>query len=189
MQLPRGIQISYNAPFTLTFTLVVFVATVIAALTDGASSKAIFTVFAPMDWGNPVDYFRLVSHIIGHANWAHFASNFTIILLIGPILEEKYGSGRLLAMTLVTALITGLLHSIFYSGGLLGASGIAFLMILLSSLSGMKSSTVPMTFVLVALLYGGSEIFAAISKDDNISQFAHLVGGGCGAVFGFLVKR
>ena len=92
-------------------------------------------------------------------------------------------------MTLITALITGLLHSIFFSGGLLGASGIAFMMILLSSMSGMRSGTVPMTFVLVALLYGGSEIFAAIAEDDNISQFAHLVGGACGAVFGFLSKR
>ncbi|MGB0370419.1 MAG: rhomboid family intramembrane serine protease [Opitutales bacterium] len=189
MQFPKNIQISYNAPFTLTFTLIVFVATVVAAITDGASSRLAFTVYAPMDWSSPLAYFQWVSHIIGHGSWAHFASNFTIILLVGPILEEKYGSGRMLGMTVITALITGLLHSVFASGGLLGASGIAFMMILLSSLSGMRSGAIPMTFLLVAILYGGSEIFAAIANDDNVSQFAHLVGGGCGAVFGFLLKR
>ena len=131
--MPKKFQVSYNAPFTLTFTIVVFLATLIAAVTDGESSKALFTVYAPMQWDNPMAYLRWMSHIIGHGSWAHFASNFTIILLIGPILEEKYGSGRILGMTLATAAITGILHSIFGSGGLLGASGIAFMMILLSS--------------------------------------------------------
>ncbi|MEM9025794.1 MAG: rhomboid family intramembrane serine protease, partial [Verrucomicrobiota bacterium] len=186
---PKSFQISYNAPFTLTFTLVVFLATIVAAITEGASSRTLFTVYAPMEWNSPLAYFQWISHIIGHASWAHFASNFTIILLVGPILEEKYGSGKLLGMTLITALITGSLHASFFDGGLLGASGIAFMMILLSSLSGMTSGAIPMTFVLVAILYGGNELFAAFAKKDQVSQFAHLVGGACGAVFGFLIKR
>lgn len=189
MPWPKSFQISYNAPFTLTFTLVVFLATVVAAITDGASTKALFTVYAPMEWNSPLAYFQWISHIIGHASWTHFASNFTIILLVGPILEEKYGSGKLLGMTLITALITGILHAVLFDGGLLGASGIAFMMILLSSLSGMTAGAIPMTFLLVAILYGGNELFAAFAQKDNVSQFAHLVGGACGAVFGFLIKR
>ena len=189
MPLPKNFKVSYNAPFTLTFTIIVFVAMIIAGLTDHASTKAMFTVYAPMDWGNPASYFRLISHIIGHADWAHFAANFTLILLVGPILEEKYGSATILWMTLATALVTGLLHSIFAGGGLLGASGIAFMMILLSSLAGVSSGAIPLTFLLVAFLYGGNEIFNAIAEDDNISQFAHLVGGACGAVFGFIFRR
>ena len=104
--------------------------------------------------------------------------------MIGPILEEKYGSADLLFMMVVTALVSSTLSILLFDHGGLGASGIVFMLIMLSSFANFRAGTVPMTFVLVALLYLGEEVVRAFSN-DNISQFGHILGGIVGGLFGF----
>ena len=145
---------------------------------------ALFTIDPYMDPFNIIDYFQLFSHAIGHQDWAHLLGNFSFILLIGPMLEEKYGSANLLKMMLLTALITGLLNVLLFQSGLRGASGIVFMLILLSSVVNVRRGEIPLTFVLVVLLFLGREI-TSIFRQDNISQFAHILGGICGGFFGF----
>jgi hypothetical protein len=41
------------------------------------------------------------------------------------------------------------------------------------------------TFILVALLFIGKEIIQSLNT-DQISQFAHIIGGVCGSFFGFI---
>ncbi|MFN3315200.1 MAG: rhomboid family intramembrane serine protease [Raineya sp.] len=177
-------KITYNAPFTLTFALV---ATVIHFLGEDFT-KTFFVVRPTMDFGNPLDYFRLFSHAAGHASWDHLFGNFSLILILGPILEEKYGTKLLLAMSFITALFTGVLNVAFLSNGLLGASGIVFMMILLSSFANMKSKTIPLTFILVLVLFVGKEILNSFDTEHaQTSQFAHILGGIFGAIFGFVV--
>ena len=176
---------TYNSPAILTFTLVAFLVVVGNGMAGGHMTPAYFVVYPGFDFTSPACYVRLVSHVLGHKNWAHFAANFSIILLVGPILEEKYGSKSLLKMMLVTALTTGILNAAFFSTGLLGASGLAFMMILLASFTNHREGEVPLTFVLVLLLYLSKEILQAFFQDD-ISQFAHIMGGVCGSLFGFL---
>jgi membrane associated rhomboid family serine protease len=88
-------------------------------------------------------------------------------------------------MTVITAVITGLLHMLFFEGMRLGASGIVFMFIVLSSLVNVKRKTVPLTFILVCIIFLGSE-FALSFEEDSVSQFAHILGGICGSAFGFL---
>ena len=134
----------------------------------------------------PLFYFRLISHAIGHANWAHLIGNFSFILLIGPMLEEKYGSTVLLEMMFITAFITGLLNSLFFSNLILGASGIVFMLILLSSFTNFKSGDIPLTLVLIIIMYLAKEVISSFN-DDNISQYGHIMGGIIGAGFGFVI--
>lgn len=145
-----------------------------------------FTVYPEVNLTNPVWYFRLVSHVIGHGDWGHLVGNFTLILLIGPILEEKYGSKDLFLMMAVTALVTGILQIFFFQTALLGASGIVFMLILLSSFTNAKGG-IPLTFVLVVILFLGKELFASF-ESDQVSQFAHIIGGILGGVFGFFLE-
>jgi membrane associated rhomboid family serine protease len=126
---------------------------------------------------------------VGGADWNHLVGNFSIILLIGPILEEKYGSKKLLIMILVTALITAVINNIFLDSGVLGASGIVFMMILLGSLVNFASGTIPITFILITLLYIGQEVYAAATANDNVSHFGHILGGACGMFFGFALGK
>jgi len=142
----------------------------------------------PGSWGNPATYFRLFSHVIGHDNWEHLMNNLMFILLLGPILEEKYGSKDLLMMFGITALIIGVLQIIFFPGtALLGASGIVFMLILLASVTNFQAGRVPLTFILVVILYLGKEVSQSLAS-DQISQFAHIIGGVIGGIFGFALE-
>ena len=68
-------------------------------------------------------------------------------------------------------------------------SGIVFMLIMLSSLAGMKSGRIPVTLLLVAVLYLGQEVYSIFFVQDNVANFMHLVGGACGTAFGFAAVR
>ncbi len=177
------LKIDYNSPVILTFTLVSTAVMIVDTIIPGFTQK--FFAFRPtFSFSDPLDYFRLVSHIAGHANWQHLAGNFAIILLIGPILEEKHGSARLLVMMGVTAVISSSFAVLLFDHYGLGASGVVFMMIILASFVNFRAGTIPLTFILVALLYLGQEVINSL-KADNVSQFAHILGGMAGAGFGF----
>ena len=177
-------KIKYNSPVILSFALLSICVLALNNTLVPGLIKHFFVSYPGTRFSNPVSCFRLLSHIAGHAGWDHLLSNFTLILLIGPLLEEKYGSKKLFEMVFVTALVTGLLNTFLFSTGLLGASGIAFMLILLGSFSNIKTGEIPLTFIIVAVLFLGGEVLNSMGKDD-ISQFAHLIGGGVGAVYGF----
>lgn len=181
------VRIRYNAPVVLTFSLLAAGATLLGWLTEGGALRY-FAAPAQIRLLDPVFYFTLLSHVLGHAGWSHLASNLALILLIGPLLEEKHGSLELLEMIAITAIVTALANAVLFDDRLLGASGVAFMMILLASLSSLRKGEIPLTFLLVAVLYLGRELFAAFGK-DNVSQLAHLAGGVCGAAFGFARGR
>ncbi|RLB90085.1 MAG: rhomboid family intramembrane serine protease [Deltaproteobacteria bacterium] len=175
-------KIKYNAPVILTYTLI---AIGVLIFCSRSILAAYFSSPASLAFTSPEFYLRLVSYIAGHGGWTHLSGNITIILLVGPLLEEKYGSGKLLEMILVTAAITGLFNAFFFSNSLMGGSGIAFMLILLSSFSNIRSGQIPLTFILVSILFIGNEVIS-ILKIDQISQFSHLAGGITGAGYGFL---
>jgi rhomboid protease GluP len=184
-----AVRLRYNAPVILTFTLVATAVLIIDTLTAGAASKTFFSVYPGPALRNPLWYLRLFTHVIGHADWNHLLSNFSFVLLIGPILEEKYGSGKILAMMAVTALVTGLLASLVFRVGLLGASGIVFMFILLGSFTNSRQGEIPLTFILVVVLFLAKEVVNGIMVKDNIAQFAHIAGGVCGGAFGYAATR
>ena len=176
-------RIRYNAPVILTFTLLSTAVLVINQVAGGFTES--YFVSYPTFNGSILDFLRLFTHVAGHRSWLHLMSNFSFILLIGPVLEEKYRSGALLVMLMVTALVTGILNIIFFSTGLMGASGIVFMLILLSSFTNIRSGEIPLTFILIVVLFLAKEFIAAFAE-DNISQFAHIIGGICGSLFGFV---
>lgn len=176
-------RISYNSPVILSFTFISAAVYLMDVIFFGNLTRNFFTVYPGFSFLNPLDYLRLVSHAIGHSSWQHLLGNFTFILLIGPILEEKYGSRDLLLMMFITALITGVLNSFFFSTGLLGASGIVFMLIILSSITNIRQGEIPLTFILITVLFLGQEV-VNIARADNISQTAHIIGGICGGFFG-----
>ena len=115
-------------------------------------------------------------------------NNFLYILLIGPMVEEKYGSRNLLIMIGITSFITGMLNSIFTKKRILGASGIVFMLIILSSFVNVKEG-IPLTLILICLFYVADEIIKMIIRKDNVSHMGHLIGAICGFIFGFLIFK
>ena len=137
---------------------------------------------------NPLDYVRLFTHVLGHGDWNHLLGNLSFILLLGPLLEERYGSPMLVLMISITALVTGVVNVCFFARPMVGASGIAFMMILLSSFTAISKHQIPLTFLLVFVLYVGRELASSV-LDENVSYVAHIAGGLCGSLFGFLTAH
>jgi membrane associated rhomboid family serine protease len=180
-------SIKYNAPVILTFSLVCTAVFFLDKFVAG-NLMQYFLVMDRVSWTSPVSLFSLFSHIIGHGSIEHLLGNLTFVLLIGPIVEEKYGSFRLLIMIAITALVTGILNVVFFNTGLYGASGIVFMLILLVSFTNSSDGKIPLTFILVTILFLGKEIMQSIQA-DQVSQFAHIAGGICGGIFGFIGKK
>lgn len=181
-------RIQYNAPVVLTFALISLGVLGLAQLTNGTSNRLLFSVYrAPLT--DPLMYLRLFLHALGHANMSHFFNNFMIILIIGPMLEEKYGGKWIIIMMVVTALVTGLLHMILSNNAKLGASGIVFMFILLGSITNIQRGRIPLTLILAIGIFLGQEIVSAITLDNNIAYMSHIVGGICGAAFGLIVNK
>ncbi len=187
-KLPKP-RISMNAPVILTFTLLCLCALILGALTGGHATVQFFEVYrCPLS--DPLAYLRFFTHVLGHSGYAHFINNIVLILVLGPSLEERYGSLSITFVILLTALISGLIQFTFFPNtALLGASGVVFAMILLSSFSGAKQGTIPVTLLLVAVFYIGGELKDALTVHDNISHLTHIIGGLCGTGFGFWFGR
>ena len=181
-------RVQYNAPVTLTFAIVSVLVLGLAHLTNGRSNELLFTVYrAP--FSDPLMYLRLFGHALGHANMTHYFNNFMIILIMGPMLEEKYGGKWIILMMVVTAFVTGVLHVAISPNAKLGASGIVFMMILLGSFANMQRGKIPLTLILATGIFIGREVVSAMTLDNNISYMSHIVGGLCGAVFGFIADK
>lgn len=184
----RLVRLQYNSPAVLTFALLSMAALLLGEVTDGWTTTHLFSVYrSPLT--DPLTYPRFVLHVLGHSGYAHYIGNMMMVLVVGPPLEEKYGTRSLTWAIFVTALISGLVQWLFFpSTALLGASGIVFMMIVMSSLSGMKDGYIPITLILVLVLYLGGEIIDGVRLSDNVSQLTHIIGGICGAFLGLSMR-
>lgn len=180
--------LSYNSVIILSFFFISLFALILNYLTKGKSNILLFSSYRSSIF-NPLTYLRLITHIFGHASWSHFMNNFLYILLIGPMIEEKYGSINLIIMILSTAVITGILNTLFGKKRILGASGIVFMLIILSSFVNITTGKIPVTLILICIFYVVNEIISGIFKKDDISHIGHLIGAVCGFVFGFYIFK
>lgn len=182
------LKLSYNAPVTLTFSILALIALALGTFTGGWTTQHLFSVYrCPLS--DPLAFFRFFGHVLGHADLSHFMGNIIFILLLGPSVEDRFGSWNTLWAILVTAFITGLVYFIFFpASALLGASGIVYMMILMASFGGAKNGVIPITLIFVAVFYLGGELWNAIFANNNIAELAHIVGGICGMLMGFALS-
>lgn len=181
--------ISYNAPVILTFSLLCAAALAADYITVGKANALLFSVYrSPLT--DPLTYIRFFTHVLGHADMDHFYSNVCLLLVIGPMIEEKYGSRNLLLAIAVTAFSSGAVQYIFFpQSALLGASGIVFMLILLASMANIQNGRIPLTLLLVSAIYLGKEIVGMLYASDNVSHLTHIIGGLCGIFTGKLLNQ
>lgn len=185
----KKLRITFNAPVVLGVVEISFIATLLNYLTAGASGRILFmTYHSPLL--SPLTWIRAFTYIFGHANWAHLIGNMSYLLLLGPMLEEKYSSRTLAAVIAITAFGTSLVNYIFFPHiGLCGASGVVFAFILLSSFTGFREGEIPVTFILVAVFFIGQQVYEGITVQDHISNMAHIVGGMIGGFLGYELNK
>ena len=99
-------QLQYNSPLILTFFLLSLAVFFLGQWTNGWTTMHLFCVYRS-SLKDPLFYVRLFGHVLGHASWDHFLNNMLLLLVIGPPMEEKYGSVPLLEGIVFTALVSG----------------------------------------------------------------------------------
>lgn len=185
----RKYRITFNSPVILSFVAICFVVMVLNYITGGVSNQVVFMTYHS-SLTSPMTYVRLFTHVLGHSGWEHFIGNMAYILLLGPMLEEKYGSGKILQIIAITAAVTGVINYVFFwNVALCGASGVCFAFILLSSFTSFREGEIPLTVILVAAIYLGQQIYEGIAIKDDISNMAHVFGGIVGGITGFSLNK
>ena len=185
----KKLRITYNAPVVLTMVAISFLATLLNYITGGVLGQLLFmTYHSPL--ASPMTWLRAFTHIFGHVDWSHLIGNMSYLLLLGPMLEEKYSSRKLVAVIAITAFGTSLVNYLFFPNvALCGASGVVFAFILLSSFTSFKAGEIPITFILVAVFFIGQQIYMGIAEQDDISNMAHIVGGMIGGMASYVLNK
>ena len=179
------INFDYNSPVIITYLVISLIACFLNFISHGKSNKLLFTSYRSSPF-NPLTYIRLFTHSIGHIDLSHLIHNFLFILLIGPMIEEKYGSINLLVMLLITSLVIGLFNTIFSNYSITGASGNVYMLITLSSFSNISEGKIPITLILILVFYIISELKDRVIEGNKTTYHTgHLLGALCGIALGF----
>ncbi|UKI55423.1 MAG: hypothetical protein L6V90_12630 [Treponema succinifaciens] len=146
------------------------------------------------DFKSALSYVKLVIYPFGGENSTSFFLNIGFILLLGPVLEERYGSIMLALMIFITSLVGGVLTACVSTFGIYGCGGIVFMMIILSVLSVFIKKQLPVSWIFIFALYLAFSLFSGkkISgfmpfMQNNVPVFIQLASGICGSLFGFFV--
>ncbi len=182
----NSIKFDYNSKVILTYLFICLGAWFLNKLTRGKTNKLLFENYrsSPL---NPLTYIRMFTHCIGHKDLDHLISNFLYILLVGPMIEEKYGSINLILMFAITSLIIALFNIIISNKVILGASGNVFMLIVLSSFANISEGKIPLTLVLILIFYCFGEVKRSLLEGNKkVYHDGHLIGALCGLLFGFI---
>ena len=185
----KKFKITFNSPVVLGFIFISLAVLLLGFATLGVSNEVLFMTYHS-SLTNPLTYIRFITHVLGHGGWDHYIGNASFILLLGPMLEEKYGSKRIMQVILITAFVTGVVnYFLFPNVALCGASGVVFAFILLTSFTSFRNGEIPLTFILVAVVFLGQQVYEGVVLTDDISNMSHVIGGIIGAVVGFKLNR
>lgn len=134
------------------------------------------------------EYYRLVTHLFLHGNWAHLLVNMLALVSFGHTVEQTYGSARFALLYLLGGVTAGLLFGLTTPGALcIGASGAVAAVLMVSALKFPQQLVIvgflPMPVRWFALMYVIVEGYGALGNPlarDGIAHFAHLGGLGFG---------
>lgn len=188
------LNVSFDAPVTITFavlSLVLFLMStylikdkagglLLASATNAGGSM-------PFAASNVTSYFRTFLYVFGGKEIASVIFNLIFILLLGPSLEEYYGSVLVAVCYFITAVFAGVLNACFCSTSLQGSSCIVMMMIFLSALMSVSKHKMPVSSVLVLALCIVNIVIS--EKAGGIAGiFINIVAGLCSSLPAFIVS-
>jgi membrane associated rhomboid family serine protease len=141
------------------------------------------------------EWWRLVSPVLVHGSILHLAFNMYFLYLVGPLVEQLYGSARFLVLYVLTAATASVASFLLGPGPSVGASGALFGLcgVLLVGralhrpvLQGQQRAIMSQIgfLVVINLVFG----FGFNSLGGNVDNFAHLGGLAGGLWLGLLIS-
>lgn len=187
-------SITYDAPVTLTFAFVSLVLFLLDAYVFKQKWSSLFLASPTMASGeipfalkDPLSYVRVLFYAFGGKDAIVLISNLIFILLLGPGIEEKYGTVIIGIMMVVAAIFAGVLNSCFRNVPMQGATSIVFMMIFLSAFMSFSKKKVPLSFLAVFIFYIVIQV-AENKTNGIIGLIINIAGGLCGSLFAFLAS-
>lgn len=190
-----NLRVSYDAPVTLTF---VIISTIIFLLSfflakagkaDGLvkifTSPTAQTGALPFIVKQPLSYLRLLVYIFGTDQANALFTNLILIMLLGPAMEERYGSVIIGIMIFVSALFSGVLNACFCESSLVGAVPVVSMMIFLNAFMSFSKKKFPLSFAAVMIFFIVIQVFSGAGA---IRIIICIAGGLCGSLFAFLTS-
>ena len=132
----------------------------------------------------------IITSMFMHAHIYHILFNMYVLLLFGPLLEQKIGSKRFLYFYLLSGILAAIGYGIFNpSTPALGASGalmgvIGMIIMLLPHLKILFFFVIPVSMRTAGILFAAIDILGLFNQNSGVANLAHLVGLGAGLLFG-----
>lgn len=186
------LKVAYDAPVTLTFVIICVLLLLLNnfVIKNGALERLLASPTSqagalPFVVQEPLSYLRLLLYIFGSGATVEYITNLLIILMLGPAMEERYGSVIIGIMIFVSALFSGVLNASFCNESLVGAVPVVCMMTFLTAFVSFSNKTVPMTFLATIVAFG----YLAINSGLGAVRFIICVAGGlCGSLLAFLTS-
>lgn len=142
---------------------------------------------------NELQIWRFITYMFVHNDFWHVFFNMFMLWMFGCDVESYLGTTKFIKYYVMAGLSGGLLHILFFSSQVIGASGAVYgVMIAFAVLFRERIITLLLFFVfpiqlkakyLIVILFGTSLLFFALwGAESRIAHFAHLGG----ALFGLI---
>ena len=188
------LKFEYDSPVMLTFaflTLIIFILDTFA-FKGKLKDTWLFTPTAaggafPFSFSDFPSILRLFIHVFGYDEASVLICNLIFILLLGPAMEERYGSVIIGIMIFVSALFSGVLNACFCQNAVCGAEPVVFMLILLWTMMQLSRSKISASAIAVIALFVTMLVFR---KNPNglVGLIVTIAGGLCGSLFAFLTS-
>ncbi len=111
--------------------------------------------------------------------------NIAILLLLGPRVEERYGSVLLILMFAISSFVAGILSAIFLPLSIYGLDGIAILLVLLTLFECANLKEISFNYIILLTLLLANSIVLSVQQ-NYYGILVHYLGSLCAGSFGFL---
>lgn len=184
----------FDSPVTISFSLLSVLLFVLNCLAfKGTLDVKILS--SPTTSAGPIpfmatqisSYLRLFLYAFGSQNFVGLLSNLLFLLMLGPVMEERYGSLVIGIMMAVSVLFSGVLNTCFCETSLQGCMPIIFMMIFLNSFMSFSKKKIPVSFLVIFVFYIAREVFGK-TFSEIVGLIICITGGLCGSLFAFLTS-
>lgn len=189
-----SLKFSYDAPVSLSMAILILVlflidtliikkpliAQCIQAPTVGAGS-------APFAFSSPKALLGVLFHIFSYMDFNLLLCDLIFIMLLGPFMEERYGSVIIGIMIFVASLFSGVLNACFCKFPASGSTCVVFMLILLDAMMNISKKKISASSIAVLILF---IIRLYLVKNENgiIDVIIVIAGGLCGSLLAFMAS-
>ena len=150
-----GLKINLDSPVAVFFTgicILLFILDYFALKGKISGARTLSPTNAagatPFKVNEPLSYLRIFFYAFGFDSPVTLITNLIFLMLLGPAIEERYGSIVVGIMMGVSIIFSGVLNACFCTTSLRGFSSIVFMLIFLNSFMSITRKKLPVSFIL-----------------------------------------